>query len=94
MQIITNVVDIRIDGWSVDVVNRCVAVNYSMMTDQNDVWQSGIAYFWETMPPPIQDPITGELFTPDSWYQLPAEYVQVLTQLTLDARTALLPRIA
>lgn len=94
MQIVLTIDDIRINNWTVDVPNARVLVHYDMLTSANDVYRSEMAIFWATLPSHDVDPWGNEIPIPDNWYQLPAEYVQVLTQLTVDARQALLPRIA
>jgi hypothetical protein len=86
-----NLTDIKIRHWMVSVQDQCVTVSYEIIDDQSSVWEQGEAVFWATMPEPGVDPLTGEPgYLPDNWYQLPAQYVSVLTDLTQDARTALL----
>lgn len=82
--------DIRIIDWRVDVATRSVHVNYEFMTDQGSGFQVGYAIFWETIPSVPNEP-TGDPGTqPDNWFQLPAQYSQVLTDLTVDLRQGLL----
>ena len=91
MQIITNVTDIKIITWSVNVERQCVIVDFQMMKDNNEPYERMMAVFWVTIPDPsIPDPIGN----PSLWYQLPAGYVATLTQLTVDAKTALMPLVA
>jgi hypothetical protein len=73
--------DIRIDDWTVNVVDRCVEIHYKRLKDDGSIYDDSYAVFWETIPP-VPDP-------PDNWYQLPATHVQAIIDLTQDARTAL-----
>jgi hypothetical protein len=84
MQIIINVVDIKIIQWTVDVAKQNVTVDFQMMKDDGTPYERLKAVFWVTIPAGEQDPY---------WYQLPLEYVTALTNLTVDARTALLSLI-
>ena len=84
MQIIINVVDIKIIQWTVDVAKQNVTVDFQMMKDDGTPYERLKAVFWVTMPPEPHEAY---------WYQLPLEYVTILTNLTLDARSALLSLI-
>lgn len=81
MQIIINVTDIKIIQWTVNVADQNVTVDFQMMKDDGTPYERLKAVFWAIMPPEPHDAY---------WYQLPAEYVTTLTNLTVDARTALL----
>lgn len=84
MQIIINVTDIKIIQWTVDVTAQNVTVDFQMMKDDGTPYERLKAVFWVTLPTGEQEPY---------WYQLPAEYVSTLADLTIDARTALLSLI-
>lgn len=89
MPLIITVNEIQITSWSVDVGERSVLVKYDLIRDDNKPHlQNQVALFWETIPTEDGEgnPITPE----DNWYQLPAQYSQVLTDLTLDAKSALM----
>jgi len=79
MQIIINVVDIKIIQWTVSVEKQNVTVDYCLMKDDGTSYERRTAVFWANRP--AQEP---------DWYELPAEYVATLTQLTIDARAALM----
>lgn len=82
--------DIKILNWTLDVDNRNVTVNYQIRDQNDDTFESGQAVFWETLPVP-KPGINGEPgVNPDNWYQLPAQYSQALTDITLAARSGLL----
>jgi hypothetical protein len=66
-----------------------VDVAWSVLDTEGEVWQHGTARFWETIPDPGDDQFGNPLPVPDDWYQLPASHLQVLTDLTLDAKAAL-----
>lgn len=85
MQIIIDIVDIKIISWTVDIENQSVTINYQLMKSDGTPYTTNIAVFWVTMPGGTQETY---------WYQLPAEYVITLTNITNDARTALLATIA
>lgn len=82
--------DLRIIDWRVDVDSRSIHVTFEYLTDQNEGFMLDNAVFWETMPDPPREP-TGEVGSlPDNYYQLPAQYSQVLTDLTVDLKNGLL----
>jgi hypothetical protein len=85
MLIIIEIVDIKVLRWTVDVENQNVTVEYQLMKSDGTPYTTNIAVFWATMPGGTQETY---------WYQLPAEYVIALTNITNDARTALLATIA
>ena len=85
MQIIINIVDIKIIQWTVDVAQANVTVDFQLIKDDGTPYARLKAVFWVTMPAGVQEPY---------WYQLPLEYVTTLTNITLDARTALMGLIA
>jgi hypothetical protein len=83
--------DIKVVSWTVDVSKRNVTVVYYRLEDTGDSLDGGEAVFWETLPDLGLDYDTGQpIPLPDHWYQLPAQYSQVLTDLTLDVRQALM----
>jgi hypothetical protein len=83
--------DIKITSWSLDVDKRNVTVNYQIKDQNEDTFDEGQAVFWETIPDPPGQGVTGEPgVNPDNWYQLPAQYSQALTDITLAARSGLL----
>ena len=82
--------NIKITAWRVDVPNRRVDVYYQVMEGTGEVFEAGVAVFWETIPPEQDDGEGNPVPRPDNWYQLPAKYNQLLTDLTVDSRSALL----
>jgi hypothetical protein len=84
MQIIINVTNIKIIKWTVDVEGQRVITDFQMLKDDGTPYERREAIFWVTMPPEPHEPY---------WYLLPAEYVETLTNLTIDARTALMALI-
>jgi hypothetical protein len=82
--------DIRIITWTVDVDRRTVTVHYQRLTDTGDPLDDGMAVFWDTLPDPGTDPQGNPVPLPSNWYQLPTQYAQILTDLTLDVRQALM----
>ena len=90
MALTITVNDLQIISWTVDVEQRNVTVNYMMVKDNGLPYtQNNIAIFWETIPT-LEDPQGNPVSPPDNWYQLPPAYSQFLTDLTIDARNALL----
>ena len=87
---IINVNEIKIISWTVDVASKSVIVSFSYNTDTDEIHDFGSAIFWETIPGPQPNPEGGPDTVPDNWYQLPAKYTQILTDLTIDVRAALL----
>lgn len=84
--------DVKIISWSVHVEQRCVTVEYTLAADDGTDFSYGAATFWETMPDPVPNPMGGDEpdYIPEDWYQLPAKYTPLLTDLTVDARNALI----
>jgi hypothetical protein len=86
--------DVIVEYWTVSVALQNVTASYRIVDAQSNTWERGDAVFWATMPDPGTDPFTGDpIPLPANWYQLPAQYAQVLTDLTLDLRQALLSLI-
>jgi hypothetical protein len=83
--------DIGIESWKVDLVKQRVIVHYYLMTSTGEHYEYGEAIFWANLPTegPL-DPAGQPTPVPDNWYQLPVEYIATLTDLTADARSALL----
>jgi len=76
--------DLIIKQINLDYVRQCVTVLYDMVDINGQVWESGDAFFWVTIPPtPPGEPV------PDNWFQLPAVYFPTLVQLQTDADQAL-----
>ena len=82
MQIITNVTDIKVISWKVDVDRQCVVVDFQMIKDDGSPYERLEAIFWVTIPSEVP---AGSL-----WYQLPGGYVTTLTQLTIDVKAGLM----
>lgn len=82
--------DVKIISWSVHVEQRSVTVEYALAADDGTDFTYGAATFWETIPDPIPNPMGGDDYIPEDWYQLPPQYTSLLTELTTDARNALL----
>jgi hypothetical protein len=90
MPLVITVDEIIITSWKVDTEKRSVLVKYDLMRDDDKPHlQDEVAIFWESIPV-IEEPDGAPLPQPDNWYQLPAQYSQVLTDLTLDAKSALM----
>lgn len=87
---IINVNEIKIVSWTVHVESRSVTVSFTYNTDSDEIHDFGSAVFWETIPGPQPNVVGGPDIVPDNWYQLPAQYVSILTDLTVDVRAALL----
>lgn len=83
---IITISDLQIEEWTVNVQRRAVHVVYKTLTDAAELFDHGAATFWETVPDPSEFPNDD----PTTWYQLPPAYNQLLTDLTVDARNALL----
>lgn len=81
--------DIKILEWTVNVGSRSVIVSYQVLDDEGDHYKSDSAVFWDTIPDEVVGP-EGLMPNPDNWYQLPAKYTSFLTDLTVDAKNALL----
>jgi hypothetical protein len=79
--IIITLADIEIVKWTVNIAEQNVLVKYAIKTDTGDLYAYGEAVFWAALP--NED-------NPGNWYQLPEEYVTTLSNLTSDARLALL----
>ena len=84
MQIVIDITDIKILWWTVNVEAQNVTVQYQLIKSDGTPYETKVAIFWVTLPGGEQQPY---------WYLLPAEYVAMLTNLTIDARTALLSTI-
>lgn len=82
--------DIKIIAWRVDVEQKRVVAAYQVLRDDGSVQETAEAIYWATMPPPTMGEDGEELSRPENWYQLPAKYVSILTNLTIDLRAALL----
>jgi acyl-CoA thioesterase FadM len=82
--------DVIINQWIVDAENQNVTVHYRIVDQNGDIYQTGHAIFWVTIPDLGVDHNGNPIPMPDNWYQLPAEYVTTLADLTADARLALL----
>ena len=91
MAITITLADIKIHDWTVEVDYQRVIVSYSILKDTGEEYlDRQTAIFWRYIPDPGNDDLGNPIPVPDNWYQLPEEYVQMLTDLTLDARSALL----
>jgi len=82
--------DIKIVSWVLDVDNRNVTVNYRILDQDSNLYDDGQAIFWENLPVPQPDLEGNPGSNPDNWYQLPLQYSQALTDITLAARSGLL----
>lgn len=83
--------NIRILKWTVNVYHQNVTVVYQILDSSDETYSEGEAIFWATMPESGGVGPDGQPRPiPDYWYLLPPEYVTALTNLTIDARTALL----
>lgn len=82
--------DIRVVQWTVNVQMRHVRVRYHILDDQDAEYGAGDAIFWETLPAHRIDADGDPIPHPPEWYQLPAQYSQILTDLTLSIRMGLL----
>lgn len=82
--------DIRIKSWGVDVANRKVHAEYSVLVDTGEIHRDGTSIFWETLPEQTTDPDGNPVPLPDNWHQLPAQHGQTLTDLTAALRSGLL----
>ena len=70
-----------------------VHVHYDILDDTGEAIIDGEAFFFVTMPEDgIELPDGTFTVNPDNFYQLPASYVQVLTDLTADADNAITAR--
>lgn len=76
--------DLFIRQLNLDYEKECVIAIYDLKDDNGQIWESGTAYFWVTIPPtPMDEPV------PNNWFQLPSSYFPTLLQLQTDADTAL-----
>lgn len=91
MAIVYTVDDIRILTWEVQIARERVRVVYAELLDTDERWDVKEAFFWASLP--TEGPGGPSDPVPENWYQLPVEYVSILTDLTIDARNALLPTI-
>jgi hypothetical protein len=85
--------DVIVEYWTVSVELQNVTASYRIVDAQSNTWERGEAVFWATMPDMGADMDGNPLPLPSNWYLLPAQYVQGLTDLTLDLRQALLSLI-
>lgn len=77
---------LKITRIELDYVQNRVSVWYDLIDDLGRTWDTGVAFFWVTlpvMPPGIPQPVEN--------FQLPASYIPVLLQLKNDADSALTP---
>ncbi len=74
--------DIKILSWRVETDAKRVVVDYLVLQSDGGEYRRNQAVFWAQMP--NTTPEAGE-----DWYQLPAKYVGILTDLTSDIKTAL-----
>lgn len=81
LDILITLNDIEIITWAVSLIDQNVMVTYAIKTDAGETYKIDNAIFWAVMP---------EGDNPGNWYQLPEEYVTTLSNLTSDARSALL----
>lgn len=83
--------NIAVRQWRIDVENRRAIVSYDLMRSDGEPYKvDQTAIFWETVPDPVLDVEGNPIPNPDNWYQLPLAYSQLLTDLTVDIRSALL----
>lgn len=89
MTITITLQDIKITRWVVNVDAKMVRVEYEIRGQDDKSYDEGTAYFYETIPVSYDD--EGQPYpTPPNYYQLPAARAQALTDITVDARAALL----
>ena len=79
-----NMTQLRVTRMELDYVQNRVAAWYDLLDAQGKVWESGVAFFWVTLPPV---PPGGT--QPKENIQLPASYIPTLVGLKNDAQTAL-----
>lgn len=82
--------DITIIAWTVNVRDRYVQAAFFVCDAEGSRVEEGVARFWETLPDMGEDEFGNPRPMPDNWYQLPPAYAQLLTDLTVDMRGALL----
>lgn len=90
MQVVINVTDIKIIAWKVDVERQCVIVDFQMMQDNGNAYERKEAIFWVSIPENPVDRFGNPITDTSLWFQLPLSYVETLTNITIDARAALL----
>ena len=86
--------NIRILTITVDYVRNAVLAKFEVRDAAGVVWETREATFWVTMPPqtPIYDSggaVIGYQPYPDTWFTLPASYVNPLMGMMNDATAAL-----
>lgn len=90
MAITVTINNLRIDRWTVDTALRNVEVEFFAIDSNGDtVGDLQIAFFWETLPDTV-DEHGNQIPRPDNFYQLPPTYSSTLTNLTQDAKNALM----
>lgn len=65
---------------------RRVEVSYNILTDTGEVYDSGLAIFWESMPEQPENVPPG---LEGEWYEIPSGHMQNLVSLTQDIQTFL-----
>ncbi len=74
--------DVTVNKITIDYTAQCVKVDYGASDFEGNVWVTGSAFFWVTLPAaPTQND-----------FQLPAGYIPTLVQMRDDARTAIIGR--
>jgi hypothetical protein len=90
-QIVVTLTDIKIEKWTVDTINQHVTIYFQIKDDQGNIYKQDYAIFWADLPDNGGTDHLGNILpVPDNWYQLPIEYINTLTNLTTDARSALM----
>ena len=90
MSLTITVNDLEIISWEVNAEQRNVTAKFNLVKDNGLPYtQNNYAIFWETIPT-LEDPQGNPISPPENWYQLPAQYSQILTDLTIDLRNGLL----
>ncbi len=74
--------DLLITNIDMNYVDQNVKVTFQKLDNDNKVWETGIAYFWVTLP----------IEPRDIDFQLPSSYFPTLLQLQTDADAALTAR--
>lgn len=80
-------IDLSIRQLILDYEKECVTAIYDLLDANGQIWESGSAFFWVTIPAvPENEPV------PNNWFQLPSNYFPTLIQLRTDADQALTNR--